>query len=36
MKAFHRWPVDRVASDSIFIRDNELAWLTGIIPPESS
>jgi hypothetical protein len=36
MEAFHRWPVDRVASDSIFIRDNELAWLTGIIPPESS
>ncbi|GIF63124.1 hypothetical protein Ais01nite_11590 [Asanoa ishikariensis] len=34
LEAFHRWPVDRVASDSIFIRDNELGWLTGILPPE--
>jgi hypothetical protein len=36
LETFHRWPVDRTASDSIFIRDNELAWLTGILPPELS
>ena len=36
LETFYPWPVDRVASDSIFIRDNELAWLTGILPPELS
>jgi predicted nucleotidyltransferase len=36
LETFHPWPVDRAASDSIFIRDNELAWLTGILPPELS
>jgi hypothetical protein len=36
LETFHRWPVDRAASDSIFIRDNELSWLTGILPPELS
>jgi hypothetical protein len=34
LEAFHSLPVDRAASASIFIRDNELAWLTGILPPE--
>lgn len=33
LETFHPWPVDRAASASIFIRDNELAWLTGILPP---
>ncbi|SNS58996.1 Nucleotidyltransferase domain-containing protein [Asanoa hainanensis] len=28
LEAFHDWPVDRVTSDSIFIRDTELAWFT--------
>jgi hypothetical protein len=36
LETFHPWPVDRAASVSIFIRDNELAWLTGILPPELS
>lgn len=36
LEAFHPWPVDRAASDSIFIRDNELAWYTGTLPPELS
>jgi hypothetical protein len=36
LETFHPWPVDRAASASIFIRDNELAWLTGRLPPESS
>ena len=36
LETFHPWPVDRTASDSIFLRDNELAWLTGILPPELS
>jgi hypothetical protein len=35
LEAFHPWPVDRAASDSMFIRDNELAWYTGILPPEA-
>jgi hypothetical protein len=34
LETFHHWPIDRAASLSIFIRDNELAWLTGILPPE--
>jgi hypothetical protein len=32
LETFHRWPVDRTASDSVFIRDNELAWFTGVLP----
>ncbi|GGM17819.1 hypothetical protein GCM10010129_72510 [Streptomyces fumigatiscleroticus] len=36
LEDFHPWPVDRAASASIFIRDNELPWLTGILPPELS
>lgn len=36
LETFHSWPIDRAASASIFIRDNELAWLTGILPPELS
>ena len=32
LETFHPWPVDRAASSSIFIRDNELAWLTGLLP----
>jgi hypothetical protein len=36
LETFHPWPVDRAASASIFIRDNELAWLTGTVPPELS
>lgn len=34
LETFHRWPLDRAASLSAFIRDNELAWLTGRLPPE--
>jgi hypothetical protein len=34
LEKFHPWPLDRGASLSIFIRDNELAWLTGVLPPE--
>jgi nucleotidyltransferase-like protein len=36
LEDLHRWPVSRTASDSVFIRDNELAWLTGTLPPEYS
>ncbi|GAA2757870.1 nucleotidyltransferase domain-containing protein [Actinopolymorpha rutila] len=36
LESIHPWPVDRAASASIFIRDNELSWLTGILPPELS
>jgi hypothetical protein len=36
LETFHSWPVDRATSVSIFIRDNELAWLTGMLPPELS
>jgi Nucleotidyltransferase domain len=33
LERFHPWPVDRTESVSIFIRDNELAWFTGIPRP---
>ncbi|MFI8952233.1 nucleotidyltransferase domain-containing protein [Streptomyces sp. NPDC053750] len=36
LEDFHPWPVDPAASASIFIRDNELAWLTRVLPPELS
>ena len=36
LETFHPWPMDRTAAASIFIRENELAWLTGILPPELS
>lgn len=36
LESFHPWPVDRAASASIFIRNNEHAWHTGILPPELS
>jgi nucleotidyltransferase-like protein len=36
LETLHSWPVDRAAAVSIFIRENELAWLTGILPPELS
>ncbi|NYH83251.1 hypothetical protein FHR37_002102 [Actinopolymorpha cephalotaxi] len=36
LESIHPWPVDRATGASIFIRDNELAWLTGILPPELS
>jgi hypothetical protein len=36
LETFHPWPVDRATSASIFVRDNELAWLTGTLPPELS
>lgn len=36
LESVYPWPVDRAASASIFIRNNEHAWLTGIIPPEFS
>lgn len=34
LESFYHWPVDRESSASIFIRDNELAWLTEVLPPE--
>ncbi|MET9019627.1 nucleotidyltransferase domain-containing protein [Actinopolymorpha sp. NPDC004070] len=36
LENFHPWPMDRAASASIFVRDNELGWLTGKLPPELS
>lgn len=36
LETFHAWPVDRAAGASIFVRENELAWLTGKLPPELS
>lgn len=36
LETFHSWPLDRTASLSVFVRDNELAWLTGVLPPEAS
>ena len=36
LESFHPWPVDRRASASTFVRNNEHAWLTGIVPPELS
>jgi hypothetical protein len=36
LEEFHPWPITREASLSTFVRDNELAWLTGVLPPEAS
>ncbi|WP_219412421.1 nucleotidyltransferase domain-containing protein [Pseudonocardia nigra] len=36
LEAFHPWPLAREETLSVFVRDNELAWLTGTPPPEFS
>jgi hypothetical protein len=36
LEEFHPWPLAAAASLSTFVRDNELAWLTGVLPPEAS
>jgi predicted nucleotidyltransferase len=36
VEALHDWGVPRDATLSRFVRDNELAWLTGRVPPEFS
>jgi len=36
LEAFHPWPLPREETLSVFVRDNELAWLTGTPPPEFS
>ncbi|MGO7983323.1 hypothetical protein ACC691_36315 [Rhizobium johnstonii] len=33
---FRDWPLDRADALSRFVEDNELAWLTGRLPPEYS
>jgi len=34
LERFYPWPVDRAASASIYVRDNELAWLNSAPPPQ--
>jgi hypothetical protein len=34
LETFHPWPLQRADSASLFVRENELAWLTGVLPPE--
>jgi hypothetical protein len=34
LERFYPWPVDRAASASIYVRENELAWLTRASPPQ--
>lgn len=34
LESFHEWSVSREASLSTFVRDNELAWYSGTLPPE--
>ncbi|NYJ05983.1 nucleotidyltransferase domain-containing protein [Petropleomorpha daqingensis] len=36
IEGLHDWDLDRDATLSRFVRDNELAWLTGAVPPEFS
>jgi hypothetical protein len=36
LKAFHPWPLPPAETLSVFVRDNELARLTGTPPPEFS
>jgi hypothetical protein len=36
LEAFHPWPLPPAETLSVFVRDNELAWLTGTPPPEFS
>jgi hypothetical protein len=34
VEAFHPWPVAVEETLSHYVEDNELSWLTGVIPPE--
>ncbi|UFU02742.1 nucleotidyltransferase domain-containing protein [Ruania suaedae] len=34
LESFHAWPLPREQTLSTFVRDNELGWYSGAIPPE--
>jgi hypothetical protein len=36
LEGFHDWPLSAAATLSRYVEDNELAWLTGALPPEYS
>lgn len=34
LEAYYSWPLDPQQTLSTFVRENELGWLTGVVPPE--
>jgi len=34
LEAYHPWPLEQERTLSTFVEENELGWLTGVIPPE--